>query len=209
MEPLTIVISFDVGEQVVPGLIPCFVANLMHEFGFDRAKAAFHRCVIPAISLSAHGLDHPGCVDELAVIGGGVLAAAIGMVDQARRRLLPLDGHGQGRDGQFRPHVIAHCPADDLPGEKIEHGGQIEPSFGGWHIGYIGKPHLIWAFGGEILVQPVGSDGPIVTAVRGAYPEPPRRYCPYAVMTHEAFDAATAWPVCPSARKAAWILGAP
>jgi hypothetical protein len=29
------------------------------------------------------------------------LAAAIGVVDEARRRPLTLDGHGQGRDGCF------------------------------------------------------------------------------------------------------------
>jgi hypothetical protein len=44
---------------------------------------------VPSISLSAHGLDHPGCAENLAVIGGGVLAAAIGMVDQPHR--LPLE----------------------------------------------------------------------------------------------------------------------
>jgi hypothetical protein len=48
---------------------------------------------------------------------------AIGMVDQARRRLLALDGHGQGCDGQFRPHVVTHRPADDFAGEEIEHDG--------------------------------------------------------------------------------------
>ena len=42
MKPLTIVISFDVNEQIVPGSLPGRVASLMHEFGFDRAKAAFH-----------------------------------------------------------------------------------------------------------------------------------------------------------------------
>jgi hypothetical protein len=34
MEPLTIVVSFDVGEQVVPGGIPVWVASLVHEFSF-------------------------------------------------------------------------------------------------------------------------------------------------------------------------------
>src|SRR5450631_1033057 len=104
----------------------------MHEFGFDRAKAALHWSVIPAISFPAYGLDHLGCIEELAVIGGGILAAAIGMMDQAGRRLLPLDGHCQSRDRQIRPHVVTHRPADDLPCEKIEHDSQIEPSFLGW-----------------------------------------------------------------------------
>ena len=127
MEPLTIVVSFDVGEQVVSGGIPGWVASLVHEFGFQSAEAAFHRCIVPTISLPAHGLDHPGCVVNLAVTGRGVLAAAIGMVSEAGRRLLPLDGHGQGCDGQFCPHVVTHRPADDFAGEEIEHDGQIEP----------------------------------------------------------------------------------
>ena len=51
MEPLTIVISFDVGEQVVSRSIPGWIASLVHKLGFDRAKAAFHRGVVPTISL--------------------------------------------------------------------------------------------------------------------------------------------------------------
>jgi hypothetical protein len=76
MEPLTIVVSFDVGEQVVPGGIAGFVASLVHEFSFPSAEATFHRCIVPAISLPAHGLNHPRRTENLAVIGGGVLAAA-------------------------------------------------------------------------------------------------------------------------------------
>ena len=81
MDPLTIVVSFDVGEQVMPGSIPGWITSLVHEFGFDRAKAAFHRGVVPTISLAAHRLDHGGSIKDLAVIRGGILAAAIGMMD--------------------------------------------------------------------------------------------------------------------------------
>ena len=88
MKPLTIVISFDVGEQVVPGGIPGWVASLVHEFGFDSAEATFHRGIVPAISLPAHGLDHPGCIENLAVIGGGVLAAADALLN-VKSRLEP------------------------------------------------------------------------------------------------------------------------
>jgi hypothetical protein len=64
--------------------------------------------------------------------------------------------------------VIAHCPANDLPGEEIKHDSQIEPTLPGWHIRYIGEPYLIGAFGGEFLTEPVGGDRKIVAAVRGA-----------------------------------------
>ncbi len=43
MKPQTIVVSFDVGEQVVPRGIPGFVASLVYEFSFQSAKATFHR----------------------------------------------------------------------------------------------------------------------------------------------------------------------
>jgi hypothetical protein len=75
MKPLSIVISFDVSEQVMPGGNPGWITTLVYEFGFERTKAAFHRSV-PAISFPAHGLDHPGCIEDLAVIGSGILAAS-------------------------------------------------------------------------------------------------------------------------------------
>jgi hypothetical protein len=143
MKSLTIVISFDVREQVMPRSILALIASLMHEFRFDSAEATFHWRVVPAISLPAHGLDHPGCAEKLAVMSGGVLAAAIRVVNQARRRFLSLDGHSEGRDSQLRPHMLTHRPANDLAGKKIEHDGQIEPSFLGWDIGYVGEPDLI------------------------------------------------------------------
>jgi len=45
MKPLTIVVSFDVGEQVVPSSIQSGVARLMHELGFHATEAAFHWCL--------------------------------------------------------------------------------------------------------------------------------------------------------------------
>jgi hypothetical protein len=43
MEPLTIVMSFDVDQQFMANGIPLWVACLVHEFDFGCAKAAFHR----------------------------------------------------------------------------------------------------------------------------------------------------------------------
>jgi len=41
MKPLTIVISFDAGELVVPGDIPGFGASPVRAFGFHSAEADF------------------------------------------------------------------------------------------------------------------------------------------------------------------------
>jgi hypothetical protein len=88
------------------------------------------------------------------------------MMDQAWRRLLPLDGHGQCRDRQIRPHVVTHRPADDLPCEKIEHDSQIEPSFLGWDISDVSEPDLIRPLGDEFLGEPVGGNRNVSTTLR-------------------------------------------
>ena len=38
MDPLTIVVAFDIGEQVAPSGIPIGVFAVVYEFGFQRAK---------------------------------------------------------------------------------------------------------------------------------------------------------------------------
>ena len=60
----------------MPGSFPGWIASVVHEFSFDRAEAAFHRGVVPTISLAAHRLNHPGFIEDLSVISGSILAAA-------------------------------------------------------------------------------------------------------------------------------------
>jgi hypothetical protein len=76
VKPLTIIVSFDIGKQVSFRCFARGIRGLVDEFGFQRSKAAFHGRVIPVISFSARGLDHSSCLDEFAVFGSGVLAAA-------------------------------------------------------------------------------------------------------------------------------------
>jgi hypothetical protein len=58
-------------------------------------------------------------------------------------------GTGKCLRWSVRPHVITHRPADDFAGEEIEHDGQIEPPFLGWHEGDVGEPNLIGPLGGD------------------------------------------------------------
>jgi hypothetical protein len=170
MEPLTIVVSFDVGEQVALGSIACWIADLVNKFGFHGSKVALHGGIVPAISLPAHGLDETGFIQGFAIIGGGILAAAIGVMDQARRGALSLDGHGQGSDGEFGAQMITHRPTNNLPGEEIQYDGLIEPPFGGWHVGDVGQPNLIRPRGHEGLFEQIRRDRQVMMAVRGAHP---------------------------------------
>src|SRR6202035_5123630 len=57
MEPLTIVVSFDVGEQVVPGGIAGFVASLVHEFSFPSVRVLATQCTRQTPSRSQRSLS--------------------------------------------------------------------------------------------------------------------------------------------------------
>ena len=102
---------------------------------------------------------------------------------------------GRGVFGRISWAVKSSAEAHLL--QAVEVAQQFLPfrndaSLPSWYISYVGKPDLIGPVGSEVLIEPVGSDGPIVTAVSSACPEPSRCYCPYAMMTHEALDAAAA-----------------
>jgi hypothetical protein len=73
---LPIVVAFDIGEQVAPRGIAIGVLAVVNELGFQSTKEALHRGIVPAISLAAHRLDDCGGLQDVAVVTGGVLAAA-------------------------------------------------------------------------------------------------------------------------------------
>src|SRR5438477_6107332 len=96
-----IVIAFDVGEQVAPRGVAIGVFAVVDELCFQSAEETLHWRIVPAVSLAAHRLDDSGGLQDVAVVAGGVLAAAVGMMDQACSRALPLDCHGERGDGEF------------------------------------------------------------------------------------------------------------
>ena len=143
VDPRTIVIAFDISEQVAPRAIAIWVFAVVDELGFEGAKEALHWRIVPAVRLAAHRLGDGGSLQDIAVVAGGVLAAAIGMMDQAGSRALSLDCHGERGDGQFGTHVLAHRPTHHLAGEQVEDHGQVEPALAGRDIGNIGQPDFI------------------------------------------------------------------
>jgi len=57
-------------------------------------------------------------IEELAVGVAGVLAAAIGMVDEPIVGLSRFKGHRQGGQDQLRSHVVADRPSHDAARER-------------------------------------------------------------------------------------------
>src|SRR5262249_49103897 len=141
-------------------------------------------------------------------VAGGVLAAAVGMMDQASSRALPLDCHGERRDGEFGTHVIAHRPTNYLAGEQVEDHGQVEPALAGRNGGDIGQPDVIGLVGDKVLIEQVCRHREGMLAGGCAHAIAARRPCPDTMLalTRPTRLRLTVWPV---ARSSAWMRGAP
>ena len=66
---------------------------------------------------------------QLLIVVGAILTAAIRMMDAARGRLPQRDSHLQRPDCQVAFHPVADRPTDDTPGMQVEDHGEIEPPF--------------------------------------------------------------------------------
>src|SRR5262249_24008976 len=56
VDPRTIVIAFDISEQVAPRAIAIGVLAVVDQLGFQCAEEALHWRIVPAVSLAADGL---------------------------------------------------------------------------------------------------------------------------------------------------------
>jgi hypothetical protein len=87
-------------------------------------------------------------------------------MNQPRRRPLSLDGHLERIEGDLHVQRRAHAPADDVAGEEVEHGGQVQPAVAGRDVGEIGQPDLVRRLGGEVVAEPIRRDRIAVKELR-------------------------------------------
>src|SRR5256885_15469276 len=106
------------------------------------------------------------------------------MMDQARPRAASLECHGEGGNGEFGAHMLAHRSADDLASEQVEDHGQVEPTFAGRDVGDIRQPDLIGPVGYEIPIQQVGGYRQGMLAVGRAYAVAAWGVGPRSVLAH-------------------------
>ena len=159
VDPRTIVLAFDISEQVAPRGIAIAVFAVVDQLGFQSAEEAFRWRIVPAIRLAAHRLGDGGGLQDVAILARGVLAAAIGMMDEACSRAAPLDCHDERGDGEFGTHVLAHGPANHLAGEQVEDRGQVEPALAGRNVGDIRQLDLIGPVRDQILLEQFAATG--------------------------------------------------
>jgi len=89
----------------------------------------------------------------------GVLAAAIGVMQQRIGLASAPDRHDQRIGDELSRHRRAHRPSHGSSREEIEDGGHIEPAFRRPDVRKISDPFAVGRRGFEGAVQHVGSDG--------------------------------------------------
>jgi hypothetical protein len=140
-------------------------------FGFQRSDEAFSQGVVIRIALAAHAWsDAPGSQAMLEGIGG-ILAAAITVVDKTNERSLTAHRVLEGPRGQLTEHVLPAVVCDAAARTGIESKGQIKPALLGLDVGDIALPELARTIRRRHLCQPVFRDLAIMVTLGGARPE--------------------------------------
>ena len=95
MKALGIVKAFDVIEDFGAGLLVRGELAAIDQFPLEGAPKRFHKGVVVAIALAAHGGDEAGLGQGMAIISGGVLDPAIGVAEELGGGLAMPQRHGQ------------------------------------------------------------------------------------------------------------------
>jgi len=120
--------------------------------------------------------------------GGGVLAAAVAVMDEASRDGVALPSSSEGGGDQGRGEIIAAVMSDDLSAAGIEGEGEVEPAFLGLEVSNIALPDLPRSIWRGDFGQPVLRNGMSVTTIGCLRPEAALLPGANALFAHESSD---------------------
>jgi hypothetical protein len=166
VQTFRIVIHRDVFSHVSNRFLASSVPAITGPFALQAAEEALNRGIVPAVSLATHAADHAVLFQQFLVVMAGVLAAAIGMMNQTRRWFSQVDRHYQGPDHQRLFHAPIDRPTDHAAGIKIDDDGQIDPALLSPQISDVRTPSLVRCRRRKIPIQHVPRHWKIVLAVR-------------------------------------------
>jgi hypothetical protein len=105
-----------VAQDGVAGLVAGIEFEEQELLDLEGCKEAFGRFVVPACVPADHAADNACGLQRLAVAAAGILAAAVGVVNEPRFRPLRTDGHAQRAEHQVAVDLIRHGLAADPTG---------------------------------------------------------------------------------------------
>lgn len=139
VSPASIVERFDVQEQVWPGLVMGTVLAVIYQVARERPDEALHRCIVLPTADAIHAGADTVSLQQGLIGMVRVVAALIGVVDEASLWLTSLDGQLQGGQRQIAGRTVRDVRADDAPGVQIQDDGQIQPPFLHRDVGDVGQ----------------------------------------------------------------------
>ena len=93
MQPLPIIEHLDELEHLRASVVAGVIVPLMDQLIFERTEEALDHGVVVTIPLATHAGHKASLLDQPLLRDPGVQRPLIGVMNQARRRLPPLDGH--------------------------------------------------------------------------------------------------------------------
>lgn len=118
----------------------------------------------------------------------GVLATAIGVMQQVIRLASPPDRRHQRIRHELRRHRRAHRPADDPAGEEIDDGRHVEPALRRPDIREVCNPAAVGSWSIEAAVEHVGCDGARLPFPQIGRQATPSWAHPQSLKPHQSLD---------------------
>ncbi|KPP97529.1 MAG: hypothetical protein HLUCCA12_18175 [Rhodobacteraceae bacterium HLUCCA12] len=173
------------GVFVLLAGLPCDRPDQLRLDGLEERLD--HRVVV-AVSAPAHRDQDAAFTEQRLVVDRAVLRSAVGMVDQPWGGVASRQSTAQRFDRKIALQAVTRGPADDPPGEQVQHDCEVEPALGRPDVGDVRPPLSVRAIRREVLRYQIGGDGPGMLAVRRALEAP---FLPRVqpVLTHQPRSA--------------------
>ena len=170
MPALPIIEDLNVLEDIPCRVFTGDVVPRVHEFTLERPEEALHTGVVPAVPSPRHAGGDAVSGEQQLVTRGGILAAAIRMVQEPSPWVPVRQRHGEGLLGQLHGQSVAPRPADHGARVEVEHHGEVEPALRGPDVGDVPGPHPVWLLNRELAREGVFCHGQPVIRLGGGSP---------------------------------------
>lgn len=128
---------------VLDGLAGLPRAEPVDDLGLEQSDHALGEGIVMAVADAADGRLDAGLRQPLRVADADLLRSAVAVVDQALGRPASMQRLLQGVEHEARRWVPADPPADDPPGEGVDHEGDVDHAGPGAHVGEVRDPQLV------------------------------------------------------------------
>jgi len=160
-----IIEAVDVFEYGDFSLTPGLPGAAPDQFGLDGFEEGLNSSIVITVPLATHRYFEAMLTQTLLIIVRAILAAAIGMMNAARRRPSKRNSHVERPHCQITLEPVADSPANYAARMQINHHCQIQPALAGPDVTDVTGPFPVRGIGHEVTIQQIGCDVEAVIAV--------------------------------------------